>query len=329
MKKTKRLHRLLKHHHVNVDEVKNNERKQEIIKYIEKENPSIKELSQREKSSYIKTYFKEKEVARRIKLQEHLEVFNDAVLAIVITIIVLNLPMPKNISLASMSSLLETIGIYFVSFIVVANFWLTHHFIFEKIKTGISESLVVLDFLFMAELSLLPFLTKWMVENHSYLPVVIYGGVYLLATVTLIFISMRINQRVKYYYPKLYHQLNKIEWYRLAIIVPINLLLMFGAYFFPRAIFIMYVIMPVISFLSYIFADDEERRFEDHMEVIQQEDNQPLSEELAQNMAEHISEKIEEQMTEAIEDKIEEQMTETIEEQMNEVIEDKINELKK
>ena len=306
MKKTMVLHRLLKRQHVGVDEVKNKERKQEIIDYIEKENPSMKEMNHAEKATYIKTYFKEKEVARRIKLQEHLEVFNDAVLAIVITIIVLNLPMPKNISFASMTSLLETIGIYFVSFIVVANFWLTHHFIFEKIKTGISESLVVLDFVFMAELSLLPFLTKWMVENHSYLPVMIYGGVYLLATITLIFISMRINKRVKYYYPKLYQQLNKMEWYRLSIIVPINVLLMIGAYFFPKAIFIMYVIMPMISFISYIFADDEERRFEDHMEAMQQDENVALNEDLAQNMAEHITEKIEEQMNEVIEDKMNE-----------------------
>lgn len=295
------LKKLRRRQNVHLEDL-DDERRQEMIRYIESEHPELKALSKSERKEFIIRYFQEREVEKRIKLKDHLEVFNDAVLAIIITIIVLNLPMPKNHSTSSVMGLLETVGVYFVSFIVVANFWLMHHFIFSKIKTGINETLVVIDFLFMAEVSLLPFLTKWMETDRSCLPVMVYGFVYLSATVTLVIMSMKINSRVKVLYPKLYRQLNRTEKVRLMVMLPINIFLIILSYWFPQTVFLLYIVMPVLTFLSYVFEDDEERRFEAHLEVVQHQENQDVSQEVVQHIGEHIETVIEDKMKEIVQE---------------------------
>lgn len=315
----------LKHRYHLKTEDMDDKRREEVLKYLKNENPQLESLNQEEMQQFIQQYFHNQELQKRKKLQEHLEVFNDAVLAIIITIIVLNLPMPNSRSTASMFHFLETIGIYFVSFVVIANFWLMHHFIFSRIRTGISEKLVVMDFLFMAEISLLPFLTKWMQNDHQSLPVMIYGGVFLLATLTLSITSVMIHRGMKYSYPQLYKQLKVIEKIRWAIIIPLNISFIIAAYWFPRVVFILYVVMPIMSFFSYIFVDDEERKFEKRFQMMQKERNQ---EQMSGIVAEQMANEVATQVTDSVVDEVATQVTDQVVNQMathmEKVIEDKV-----
>jgi uncharacterized membrane protein len=105
-----------------------------------------------------------------------LEAFSDGVLAIIITIMVLELTVPEG---HSFSALWHSSGLglltYLVSFVYVGIYWNNHHHLFQVCERVDGAVLWAnLSLLFM--LSLLPFTTSWMDESHlAEVPVVVYG----------------------------------------------------------------------------------------------------------------------------------------------------------
>lgn len=110
-----------------------------------------------------------------------LEAFSDGVLAIIITIMVLELKVPHGESLDTLKPLLPVFFSYVLSFIYVGIYWNNHHHMLHathKVSGGVLWANLHLLFW----LSLLPFVTGWMGENHfSALPSAVYGGVLLMA----------------------------------------------------------------------------------------------------------------------------------------------------
>lgn len=118
-----------------------------------------------------------------------LEAFSDGVLAIIITIMVLDLKVPIGDDLMSLKQYLPKFLNYLFSFIYVGIYWNNHHHLFqaiEKVNGGILWSNLHLLFW----LSLLPISTGWMGENfHSRFPVVFYGFVLLMSSLAFILIE--------------------------------------------------------------------------------------------------------------------------------------------
>ncbi|MEO8439133.1 MAG: TMEM175 family protein [Spartobacteria bacterium] len=110
-----------------------------------------------------------------------LEAFSDGVLAIVITIMVLELKVPHNPSLAALVSLWPVFLSYVLSFIYLGIYWNNHHHMLHAVTRITGRSLWAnLHLLFW--LSLIPFVTGWMGENHfARIPVALYGVVLLCA----------------------------------------------------------------------------------------------------------------------------------------------------
>ena len=110
-----------------------------------------------------------------------LEAFSDGVIAIIITIMVLELRAPHDESLAGLRPLLPVFGSYVMSFIYVGIYWNNHHHLLHVTEHIDGRALWAnLHLLFW--LSLVPFVTAWMGENHfSEWPVALYGSVLLLA----------------------------------------------------------------------------------------------------------------------------------------------------
>lgn len=110
-----------------------------------------------------------------------LEAFSDGVLAIIITIMVLELRVPTGGDLAALKPLLPVLLSYTLSFIYIGIYWNNHHHLFqvvEKVNGGILWANLHLLFW----LSLVPFVTNWMGENGSFaLPTAFYGVVLLMA----------------------------------------------------------------------------------------------------------------------------------------------------
>ncbi len=112
-----------------------------------------------------------------------LEAFSDGVLAIIITVMVLELKVPHGSDLESIKPLLPVFLSYILSFIYVGIYWNNHHHMLQATRKVNGKVLWAnLNLLFW--LSLLPFATGWMGENHAApLPTAVYGLILLLAAI--------------------------------------------------------------------------------------------------------------------------------------------------
>jgi len=112
-----------------------------------------------------------------------LEAFSDGVLAIIITIMVLELRAPHGSELAALRPVLPVLLSYILSFVYIGIYWNNHHHMFQAAdRVGGSVLWANLHLLFW--LSLLPFVTDWMGENHfGAVPTALYGGVLLMAAI--------------------------------------------------------------------------------------------------------------------------------------------------
>jgi TMEM175 potassium channel family protein len=105
-----------------------------------------------------------------------LEAFSDGVLAIIITIMVLELSAPEEYSLAA---LWHTSGLglltYLLSFVYIGIYWNNHHHLFQ-VSERVNGAVLWANLSLLFMLSLLPFTTSWMDESHlAEIPVVVYG----------------------------------------------------------------------------------------------------------------------------------------------------------
>ncbi len=112
-----------------------------------------------------------------------LEAFSDGVIAIIITIMVLELKVPHGAGLDALAPLAPVLGSYALSFVYVGIYWNNHHHLLQATKSIDGRSLWAnLHLLFW--LSLIPFCSGWMGENHfETLPVALYGVVLFMAGV--------------------------------------------------------------------------------------------------------------------------------------------------
>ena len=114
---------------------------------------------------------------------DRLAAFSDGVIAILITIMVLELKVPHGTDLAALSGLVPIFLVYVLSFVILGIYWNNHHHMFyltDRITGGILWANLHLLFW----LSLMPFVTGWMGENHfAPIPTALYGAVLLMSGV--------------------------------------------------------------------------------------------------------------------------------------------------
>jgi uncharacterized membrane protein len=112
-----------------------------------------------------------------------LEAFSDGVVAIIITIMVLELKAPHGVSVAELRPLLPEFLSYVLSFIYVGIYWNNHHHMLHLVER-VSGPILWANLHLLFWLSLIPFVTSWMGENHlAAMPVALYGGVLLMAAI--------------------------------------------------------------------------------------------------------------------------------------------------
>jgi TMEM175 potassium channel family protein len=112
-----------------------------------------------------------------------LEAFSDGVLAIIITIMVLELKVPHAVELAALKPLLPHLLSYVLSFIYLGIYWNNHHHLFQAAK-HVTGGILWANLHLLFWLSLFPFTTAWMGENHlAATPTAIYGFVLLMAAI--------------------------------------------------------------------------------------------------------------------------------------------------
>lgn len=115
--------------------------------------------------------------------KNRLEAFSDAVIAIVITIMVLELKVPHGSGIAELRPLVPVFLSYVMSFIYIGIYWNNHHHMLQAIAK-VNGSILWANSHLLFWLSLVPFVTAWMGENHfGNWPVACYGFVLLMNAV--------------------------------------------------------------------------------------------------------------------------------------------------
>ena len=121
-----------------------------------------------------------------------LEAFSDGVLAIIITIMVLELKVPHGEDFGALQPLLPVFLSYVLSFVYVGIYWNNHHHMLHTVK-HVSGGVLWANLHLLFWLSLFPFVTAWMGENHfASLPSAIYGGVLMMAGIAYWILSSAI-----------------------------------------------------------------------------------------------------------------------------------------
>jgi len=121
--------------------------------------------------------------------KNRLEAFSDGVFAIIITIMVLEMKVPHSDSLQALEPLLPVFLSYVLSFINVGIYWNNHHHMLHHVSL-VKGSVLWANMHLLFWLSLFPFVTGWMGENHfSLWPVVMYGVISMMAAIAYFFLA--------------------------------------------------------------------------------------------------------------------------------------------
>ncbi len=124
--------------------------------------------------------------------KNRLEAFSDGVLAIIITIMVLELKVPKGVEAAALKPLVPVFLSYVLSFLYVGIYWNNHHHLLHATK-HVSGAILWANLHLLFWLSLFPFSTGWMGENHvAPMPAAVYGFVLLMAAVAYLVLQTAI-----------------------------------------------------------------------------------------------------------------------------------------
>ncbi|HEV3049700.1 MAG TPA: TMEM175 family protein, partial [Longimicrobium sp.] len=124
-----------------------------------------------------------------------LEAFSDGVLAIIITIMVLEMKVPHGTDVAALRPLLPVLLSYVLSFVYVGIYWNNHHHMLH-VTRHVGGGVLWANLHLLFWLSLVPFVTGWMGENHfAPLPTAVYGVVLLMAAIAYMILQRAILTR--------------------------------------------------------------------------------------------------------------------------------------
>lgn len=149
-----------------------------------------------------------------------LEAFYDAIIAIIVTVLVLELPQPETATIAGILALKISYFTYLISFLVCANLWQYHHLIYAHVNK-VDSKIIWLNIFLMFVISLIPYLTIFVANNpNSLLSESLYGLNFILIDIILYIMSrylIKINADNEY--------LTKVMDLKNAIIIPLIFLI--------------------------------------------------------------------------------------------------------
>lgn len=126
-----------------------------------------------------------------------LEAFSDGVIAVIITIMVLELKVPAQRGFPGLRAILPTLVVYFISFSFTAIYWINHHHLVDRIEQADQRVLYAnLGFLFC--LSLLPFFTSYVLEKESdSFSIALYAASMVVTGFSFLLLRLAIERRMR------------------------------------------------------------------------------------------------------------------------------------
>jgi uncharacterized membrane protein len=127
-----------------------------------------------------------------------LEAFSDGVIAVIITIMVLELKAPPEDGWAALLAVLPEIFLYLLTFLQVGIYWVNHHYLIDECKT-VSHGILWANLIFLFCLSLFPFATDWIgTKGLSHFSTALYAAVSILPGVSYTVLWDRIRAQTGY-----------------------------------------------------------------------------------------------------------------------------------
>ena len=124
-----------------------------------------------------------------------LEAFSDGVIAVIITIMVLELKVPQHDGMVGVREVLPTLFLYLLTFVQIGIYWVNHHYLVDEAET-VSHGILWANLAFLFCLSLFPFATDWIgVKGLSSFSTALYAGVSILPGISYTALSMQIRTR--------------------------------------------------------------------------------------------------------------------------------------
>ncbi|MFD1393875.1 TMEM175 family protein [Lacticaseibacillus jixianensis] len=193
------------------------------------------------------------------KLKSRLDAFADAIMAVIITIMVLDIAPIMKDSWPRYLAMGKHIGIYLITFVFIFNMWYQHSTAFAEIAT-MTYRILVWEVLFLAVLSLMPLFTSMMAENTTRITVMLYGlmqavinFIFRLLAKAIIHQQYTAKADMQQVYQKIYGNAN----HPLAILSVIAIVV---AYFLPHLAVLFYLAYPILNFL--LNADARQQMFD-------------------------------------------------------------------
>jgi uncharacterized membrane protein len=132
-------------------------------------------------------------VSRENLSPARLEAFSDGVIAVIITIMVLELKVPALEGMAGVRAVLPTIFLYLLTFVQIGIYWVNHHYLIDKVET-VGHGILWANLIFLFFLSLFPFATDWIgTKGLSPFSTALYAGVSILPGVSYMVLWMLVR----------------------------------------------------------------------------------------------------------------------------------------
>ncbi|MFZ2275688.1 MAG: TMEM175 family protein [Candidatus Nanogingivalis sp.] len=191
---------------------------------------------------------------------DRLESLADGFIAIIITLMVLEVPVPSSMNnSAQIMELLHALVIYFASFVIVGLQWTRHHRVLEKVQK-VTNSFIWKNLLFLFSLSLIPLFMKWMIKNpNATIPALSYAIVYFVTEFCIRWVLLS----SKGHKAGLFHRfeggkaVRKKHLLRLIFNLGAIVAVIAISFWSPQLEIFFLIFLPVLLALSNVFADEE------------------------------------------------------------------------
>ena len=180
----------------------------------------------------------------KVSMINHLSALNDGVIAIFITVMMLEIPFPT--SKATYMGFVWSVLVFLVSFFIIAGFWYDNKRIFESIIEA-DHIVIVTNFMFLASLALIPVVTKWILNQNDRYAAMNFGAVYLLTT---FFQELLHFAAVRKRFQNHTGLLLFIIYTRTGVLLVTSLVLITLSWFCPQWAIMLYILLPIISFFK-------------------------------------------------------------------------------
>lgn len=178
------------------------------------------------------------------KMVGYLSALNDGVIAIFITVMMLEIPYPS--ATTSYHTFLWSIAIFMVSFFIIADFWYDNKRVFQTFREA-DHLVVVADFLFLASLALIPVTTTWIMNEGGRYATIHFGIVYL---ITLLMQQLLLFSGVRDRFRHHTSRLLRIILMHIGFILILDACLITLSWFYPKQAMVLFIAVPLISFFK-------------------------------------------------------------------------------